>query len=71
MDLSRRIQELDLCYSMKLSSLQVDRKYPITYAESFATRFGPAIVLAARDKPERVIKVFKPRRFYAAFSDQN
>jgi len=71
MDLSRRIQELDSCYSMKLSSLQVDRKYPITYAERIATRFGPAIVLAVRDKPERVLKVFMPKRFYAAFSYRN
>jgi hypothetical protein len=71
MDLSRRIQELDSCYSMKLSSLQVDRKYPITYAERIATRFGPAIVLAVRDTPERVPKVLMPRRFYAAFTDRD
>jgi hypothetical protein len=71
MDLSRRIQELDFRYSIKLSSLQVDRKYPKTYVERIATRFGPAIVLAVRDTPERVLKVFMPRRFYAAFTDRD
>ena len=71
MDISRRIQELDSSYSMKLSSLLVDRKYPITYAERIATRFAPAFVLAVRDTPKRVLKVFMPRRFYAAFSYQD
>jgi len=56
---------------MKLSSLQVDRKYPITHAESVATRFGPAIVLAIRDTPDRILKVFMPRRFYSAISDED
>jgi len=56
---------------MKLSSLQVDRKYPMTHAERIATRFGPAIVLAIHDTPDRILKVFMPRRFYSAFSDED
>ena len=71
MELSRKIQELDSCYSMKLSSLQVDRKYPTTHAERIGTRFGPAVVLAIRDEPDRILKVFMPRRFYSAFTDQD
>jgi hypothetical protein len=71
MELSRKIQEVDSCYSMKLSSPQVDQKYPITHAEGVATRFGPAIVVAIRDTPDRILKVFMPRRFYSAFSDED
>jgi hypothetical protein len=56
---------------MKLSSLQVDRKYPITHAERIGTRFGPAVVVAIRDTPDRILKVFMPRRFYSAFTDQD
>jgi len=63
------LMELDSCYSMKLSSLQVDRKYPITHAERIANTFGPAIVLAIRDIPDRILKAFMPRRFYSAFSE--
>ena len=70
-DLSRKIQELDSCYNMKLNSLQVDRKYPITFAERIPTRFGPAIVLAIRDTPDRILKVFMPRRFFSAFSNDD
>ena len=71
MGLSRKIQELDSCYSMKLSSLQVDRKYPITHAERIGTRFGPALVVAIRDAPDRILKVFMRRRFYSGFTDQD
>ena len=71
MDLSRKIQELDSCYNMKLNSLQVDRKYPITFAERIPTRFGPAIVLAIRDTPDRILKVFMTRRFFSAFSNDD
>jgi len=71
MELSHKIQEVDSCYSMKLRPLQVDRKSPITHAERVATRFGPAIVLAIRDTQDRIVKVFIPRRFYSAFSDED
>jgi hypothetical protein len=70
MELSRKIQEHDSFYSMRLSSLQVDRKYPITHVERIATRFGPAVV-AIRDTPDRILKVFMRRRFYSAFTDQD
>jgi len=32
---------------------------------------GPAIVLAIRDTPDRILKVFMPRRFYSAISDED
>ena len=67
MELSRKIQEVDSCYSMKLISIQVDRKYPITRAERFATRFGAEIVLAMRDKPDRIPEVVMPKIIYSAF----
>ena len=56
-ELTRKIQEVDSCYSMKRSSLQVDRKYSITHAERVGTRIGPAIVLAIRDKPHRILSL--------------
>ena len=56
---------------MKLSSLQVDRKYPITHVKRVGTRFGPAIVLTIRDTPDQILEVFMPRRFYSAFSDED
>ena len=65
------LMELDSCYSMKLSSLQVDRKYPITHAERIETRYGSAVVVAIRVTPDRILKVFMPRRFYSAFTDQD
>jgi len=40
MELSRKIQELVSCYSMRLKSLQGDRRYPITHVERIANLFG-------------------------------
>ena len=37
----------------------------------FATIFGPAIVLAVRATPDRILKFFMLRRFYSAFSDED
>ena len=56
---------------MRLSSLQVDRKYPTTHVERIATRCGPAVVVAIRDTPARILKVFMPRRFYSTFTDRD
>jgi hypothetical protein len=70
MDLLRKIQELDSCYNMKLSSLQVDRKYPIIFAERISNRFGPAIALAIRDTPDRILSLHAPKIF-SAFSNQD
>jgi len=69
MDLSRKIQEFDSCYNMKLNSLQVDRKYPITFAERIPSRFGPASVLAIRDTPDRILSLHAPKIFSAFSND--
>jgi hypothetical protein len=59
----------DSCHSVNISSLEVDRKYPIINAERIGTRHGPTIILSLRDSPSRIIKVFVPRRYYSSFSD--
>jgi len=69
MELSPKIQEVDSFYSMKLSSLKVYLKYPITRAEKFGTRFWHTIVLAIRDSPDLILNVFVPRTICCAFSD--
>jgi hypothetical protein len=49
MALVRRFQEASTCHTVKFGSLDTDRPYPITHAESVGTRFGPAILLSIRD----------------------
>jgi hypothetical protein len=40
MDLERKFQDITSGNTVKISSLEVDRKYPITRAERIVTKFG-------------------------------
>jgi hypothetical protein len=70
MDLSRKFVELDACHYLSVGSLQTDRKYSILRAERMGTRYGPRIVLTLVDSPDRLLRVFLPRRYYSLFTDE-
>jgi len=71
MDLTKNIQEVTSCNTIKINSLEVDRKYPIVRAERIVTKFGPTILLSIRDSPFNVIKVFMPKRYSSVFTDED
>jgi hypothetical protein len=71
MDLRKKFAEIEACHYMSVGSLQTDRPYPIIGAERIAMRFGPSVVLSLSDSPNRIIRVFIPKRFYSSFSDEN
>jgi hypothetical protein len=50
--------------------MDIDRKNPIVQADRITTKFGPTTLLSIRDKPFNVLKVFMPRRYSTAFSDE-
>ena len=55
------------CY---LSELAVDIKYPIELAKSANTRFAATIMLSLRTEEQTLVKVFLPRRYSGAFTDE-
>jgi hypothetical protein len=69
MDLDRKFQDASSCHSVKISSLEVNRKYPITHAERIVTKFGTTVMMSTRDTPFYTMKVFMPKRYGSAFSD--
>jgi hypothetical protein len=69
MDLDRKFQDVSSCHSVKISSLEVDCKYPITHTESIVTKFGPTVLLSIRYISFRTVKVFMPKRYGSVFSD--
>jgi hypothetical protein len=71
MDLRKKIAEIEAFQYMSVGSLQTDRPYPILRAERIATRYGPSVMLSLSDSPDRIIRVFIPKRFYSSFSDEN
>jgi hypothetical protein len=58
MDLIKKFADVNACYSVHVSSLQVDCKYPITQVERVSITYGPTIVLSIRDSLSRITKVF-------------
>jgi putative transposon-encoded protein len=69
MDLGRKFQDATSCHSVKMSSLKVDRKYPITFTEKTVTKFGSTVLISIRDTSFHTVKVFIPKRYGSAFSD--
>jgi hypothetical protein len=69
MDLDRKFQDVSFCHSAKISSLEVDRKYPITRAERIVTKFGPTVLLSIRSTSFNTVKVFIHKRCGSVFSD--
>jgi hypothetical protein len=49
----------------------IERKYPIEAARQVNTKFGDSILLSLRDGEQTLVKVFLPRRFCGAFTDEN
>jgi hypothetical protein len=71
MALVARFKEASTCYTIKLSSLQNDRPYPISHAERIDTRYGPAVLLSIRDSSFSLKKVFLPRRYSEVMTDDD
>jgi hypothetical protein len=69
MDLVRKFQDATSCHSVKISSLEVDRKYSITRAERIITKFGPNVLKSIRNAPFDTVKVFMSKRYGSDFSD--
>ena len=69
MDLGRKFQDATSYHFVKISFLEVDRKYSITHAERIVTKFGPTILMSIRNAPFHTVKMFMPKRYGYASSD--
>jgi hypothetical protein len=54
-----------------LGDLTIERPYPIEAARPIATKFGDSILLSLRDAEQALAKVFLPRRFCGAFTEEH
>jgi hypothetical protein len=69
MELEWKFQDATSCRSVKIISLEVDRKYPITHAVRIVTKFGPTVLMSITDEPFDTVKVFMTKRNCSAFWD--
>ena len=54
-----------------ISELEVFRPYPIERSDKVTTRFGDTVLLATRDGDDRLLKLFLPQRYGAAFKEED
>jgi hypothetical protein len=67
MDLSERFNVVTSFTIVRVSELQVDAPYPIVYAQTVETKYGPTVILTLLDSIAGMIKVFLPRRYCMMF----
>jgi hypothetical protein len=68
MELVRNFQGATICHSVKIGSMEVGRKYPVTHAEKTTTKFGPTVLLNIALTVENN-ESFLPKRYSSAFTD--
>jgi hypothetical protein len=67
--LTKKFLDASTYHTIKFGSLETDENFPITYAERFDTRFGPALLLSIRHS-ELALKVFLPRRYSEVVTEE-
>jgi hypothetical protein len=69
MSLAKKFLEASDCHTIKIGSLDTEKPYPITHAQSVGTRFGPTVLLSIRESEFALKKVFLPRRYSDVTTD--
>jgi len=52
MELGKKFEKATLCHSVHVSSLEVERKYPIVHAERVYTKYRPTVLLTIVDSTQ-------------------
>jgi hypothetical protein len=74
MDLAKKFDDATAsasCTSINISSLILNRPYPIVRAKRVTTKFGSTVVLSLRDADEELIQIFLPKRYASVVSDDD
>ena len=71
MDLPTKFEEAVAYQAVRISSLDVDRRYEIRSAEKVTTKFGPSLALQIKESPFNIVKGFLPKRYSNCFSEDD
>lgn len=56
---------------LRISEMEVNKKYSIIMGERVVTHLGQTVTLTLQDNPERLFKIFPPKRYARNTSDGN
>ena len=71
MDLAKKFEDATAgasSASVNISTLILNRPYPIVRARRITTRFGSTVLLSIRDTDEQLVQIFLPRRYASVVS---
>jgi len=71
MDLAKRFEEAIAYTSVNLSSLEINKLYPIFHAKRSTTKYGPTVLLSIRGSETSKVQIFLPKRYSAVISDDD
>jgi len=74
MDLTKKFEDATAsatCASVNISSLILNRPYPIVRAKRKTTKFGSTVLLSLRDTDEQLVKTFFAKRYASVVSDED
>ena len=61
MDPAKKFEEATSCVT-NISSLDIEKMYPIVPAKRITTKYGPTVLLTVRDSESSVVQIFTPKR---------
>jgi len=71
MDIPKQFKEATAYTSVNLSSLEINKLYPIFRAKGITTKYVPTVLLSIRVPETSIIQVFLPKRYSAVISDDD
>ena len=71
MDLAKKFEDYTASASVNISTLILNRPYPIVRARRITTRFGSTVLLYIRHTDEQLVQIFLPRRYASVVSDED
>ena len=74
MELAKRFKEATATTantSISISSLVINRLYPIVHVKRINTKYGPTVLLSLRNSDEKLVLIFLPKRYANVVSDED
>jgi len=71
MDLAKRFEKATSSTLVNISSLEMNKLYPIVRAKRINTKFGSTVLLSIRDSEPKIVQIFLPKRYSDVVSDDD
>ena len=69
--LAKGFEEATAYAKLKISSLDINKMYPIVGAKRMTTKYGPNILLSIRESDAGLVQIFSYKRYFAVISNDD